>query len=357
MNSVEVDAAGGRYEVVIGKDILTGDIFDISESSSTIVLISEETINELYGARIEDLLCDRGRVIRLVVPAGEASKSLSVANSLIARMAELKVRRNDHVVTLGGGMISDLGGFVASVYMRGLPLIHVPTTLLGQVDASIGGKTGVNLPEGKNLVGTFYQPRQVVCDVGLLKSLPTREFNSGLAEVIKYALCFDPALTELLLTRQEDLKRRESELLEGIVSRCARIKAEIVSEDDRDDHRRLLLNYGHTLGHAIEILGGYERVLHGEAISVGMVCAANLAEARGSIGADAVKLHLELLSAFGLPVRTHFVIEDALRLIAMDKKNLSVDRWILLGRDGPEVVEAISQESIEDAMQMVGGTK
>lgn len=357
MNSVEVDAAGGRYGVVIGHDILTGAIFDISESSTTTVLITEETIDGLYGSWIEDLLCERGRVVRLVVPAGEASKSLSVANSLIARMAELKVRRNDHVVTLGGGMISDLGGFVASIYMRGLPVIHIPTTLLGQVDASIGGKTAVNLPEGKNLVGTFYQPRQVLCDVNLLKSLPDREFNSGLAEVIKYALCFDRGLTDLLLTRQEDLKRRESELLEGIVSRCARIKAEIVSEDDRDDHRRLLLNYGHTLGHALEALGGYERVLHGEAISVGMVCAANLAEARGYLDADTVQLHLELLSAFDLPVRADFLIEDAIRLIAMDKKNLSVNRWVLLGRDGPEVVEDISKESIEDALQKVGGSR
>lgn len=357
MNSVEVDASGGKYEVFIGRDILTEDIFDISRSSTTTVVISEETIDGLYGAFIEDLLCGRGRVVRLVVPAGESSKSLPVANSLISRMAELNVRRNDHVVTLGGGMISDLGGFVASVYMRGVPVIHVPTTLLGQVDASIGGKTAVNLPQGKNLVGTFYQPRQVLCDVRLLESLPDREFSSGFAEVIKYAICFDRELSEQLLASQANLKGRDLDLLEEIVTRCARIKARIVSADDRDESQRLLLNYGHTLGHALESLGEYGRLLHGEAISVGMVCAANLAGSRGSIDPDAVQLHLELLSAFGLPVRTDFVIEDAMRFIAMDKKTRSVNRWILLGDGGPEVVEDISEDAIEDAMQRVGGTR
>ena len=215
------------------------------------------------------------------MPDGEDAKTLRVYETLLHQLATQEAHRDDPVIALGGGAVGDLAGFVASTYMRGVPFIQVPTTLLAQVDAAIGGKAAVNLPEGKNLVGTFSQPRLVVADVDTLATLPEREFRSGLAEVAKYALTLDLELLDMLERDPGPVLARDPATLERLVARCVAAKARTVAEDERDDGRRLVLNYGHTLGHALERLDAFAGRSHGEAVAVGMVFAARLAEARG----------------------------------------------------------------------------
>ena len=220
-------------------------------------------------------------MVHLGVPEGEEAKSLQVMNALERQLATQEAHRDDPIVALGGGAVGDLAGFVAATYMRGVPFVQVPTTLTAQVDAAIGGKTAVNIPEGKNLVGAFHQPVVVLADVGTLATLPDRAFRSGLAEVAKYALTLDLELLEPLERDPSPLLEREPALLEEVVTRCVRAKAAVVAVDERDEGRRLVLNYGHTLGHALERLDAFAGRTHGEAISAGMVFAARLSEALG----------------------------------------------------------------------------
>ncbi len=220
--------------------------------------------------------------MHLPVPAGEEAKTLQVYEALLHQLATQEAHRDDLVVALGGGAVGDVAGFVASTYMRGVPFVQVPTTLLAQVDAAIGGKTAVNLPEGKNLAGTFFQPRVVIADVGTLATLPERDFRSGLAEVAKYGLTLDAELLELLERDPAPVVARDPATLEWIVTRCVAAKASTVAEDEHDSGRRLILNYGHTIGHALERLEAFAGRSHGEAVAVGMMFAARLAEARGT---------------------------------------------------------------------------
>ncbi len=257
------------------------------------------------------------------IPAGEPQKQLGTAAKLYDRMARFRMDRKSLLVAVGGGVITDLGGFVASTYMRGIPVILVPTTLLGQVDAAIGGKTGVNLPQGKNLVGTFYQPRAVFCDTEVLRTLPSREFTAGLGEVAKYVVIRD---AELYCTIENNLAKigaRDPAVLDEIVYRCVKIKADVVSEDERESGLRAILNYGHTIGHGLEAAGNYRALHHGEAVAIGMEAEAFLAKELGMAPAEMLLMQTRLLKLCGLPTRAKKLpLRKVLDAMKLDKKGV-----------------------------------
>jgi 3-dehydroquinate synthase/shikimate kinase/3-dehydroquinate synthase len=270
----------------------------------------------------------------LPVPEGEVSKSIVVAESLWEQMVDGGWHRNDLVVAFGGGVISDVAGFVAATYNRGVPLVNVPTTLLGQVDAAIGGKTGVNLPQGKNLVGVIHQPLMVVCDVDLLRSLPPEELRSGLAEVVKYGLIADATLLTLIERRAEAILAGDPDVLLDVVTRCVSVKASIVSSDETERGVRAHLNYGHTFGHAIEHAAEFRGMRHGEAVALGMMAAAYLARELGRIDEEAVQTHKRVLRAMELPVTANLDLAALERAWRHDKKYLGGVRFVLLSAIG-----------------------
>ena len=252
--------------------------------------------------------------VLITVPAGEKSKRLAIVERCYDQLAAHRLERSSFLVALGGGVVGDLAGFVAATYLRGIPFVQVPTTLLAQVDSSVGGKTGVNLKAGKNLVGSFYQPRLVLCDLDTLKTLPKREYISGLAEVIKYGIISDARLFARLERALPLLLRRQPATLADVVARCCQIKAEVVGQDETEGGLRAILNFGHTLGHAIENSSGYGKYLHGEAIAIGQVAAARLSQNLLGLSAAEVQRIEQLFVRAGLPV--------SLRLNSVRRKKL-----------------------------------
>lgn len=354
MTSVRVELGSRSYDITVGRDLIDTVPEYVTGEPDQIVVIADATVDGLYGDRLERGLGRMGTVHRLLIPSSETAKSWGQAGELLGRMAELKVRRNDLVVTLGGGVASDLGGFVASAYQRGVAVIHLPTTLLGQVDAAIGGKTGVNLPSGKNLAGTFYQPAAVLADVTLLRTLPSRQFRSGMAEVVKYGLCYEPAILDLVEGSRPEIERADPEVMMDLVGRCAQVKARVVSGDETDQTGRIILNYGHTFGHALEAAGNYEVWLHGEAISLGMVFAANLARAMGLLDDASTDLHRQVLDTVGLPTRGQFDADEVVRAWSIDKKFHHGQRWVLLeGLQNPVIRSDVTPVYIEEALSAV----
>ncbi|MGI8426934.1 MAG: 3-dehydroquinate synthase [Actinomycetota bacterium] len=368
MKKVGVALGDRSYEILIGRGLI-GSLLRWLQSiepawaPSQIAILTDDNVDPLYGDTVAKEFLEWAPVGRLVVPAGEQSKSWEVAGDLLERVAELGLHRHDLIVTLGGGVVSDLGGFLASTYLRGIRLIHVPTSLLGQVDAAIGGKTGVNLTAGKNLAGAFYQPRGVVCDVEVLLSLPKEELISGLAEVVKYGLCFEPKLLDHFNPHgapthpggeSNRFHFQDPAVLEDLVFTSAKIKARVVAGDETDRGDRIFLNYGHTFGHALEAVGDYKRFTHGSAISVGMMFAANLALQIGLLDPAGVTLHDKALSAAGLPVRAAFDPGQVKAAWGMDKKRETKQRWVLLESIGSPVIrDDIGETEIAAAMKAV----
>lgn len=267
------------------------------------------------------------------IPSGEAVKSLGSAGAVLSSLARVGLERNDLVVGVGGGVVCDLSGFIASTYHRGIRCAYVPTTLLAQVDASIGGKTAVDLPEGKNLVGTFHQPIAVVCDVATLASLSDEEFVSGLAEVVKYGFIQDPTLLELVENHTDKLRARDASILEEVVRRCVGIKAAIVAVDERDAGPRAVLNYGHTIGHALEAARS-GALRHGEAVALGMVAAALCALEMGYSDDQLVARHRSVLERFGLPARIDTTLTEIEPYLLRDKKASGGPRFVVLREVG-----------------------
>ncbi len=283
-------------------------------------LVSDTNVAPLYadevGASLEAAGCE---VVRVEVPAGEASKSMAVAEEVCRQMIRGGCDRSSFVVALGGGVVGDLAGFVAGIFYRGVPFVQLPTTVVSQVDSSVGGKTGVNAPEGKNLIGAFQQPRLVLADTRTLASLPEREFNEGFAEVIKHAAIRDAAMLDAIMA----VGGAGDASLPGLVARNVAIKARVVEADERETSgERAHLNYGHTVGHAIEAAGGYGRFLHGEAISLGLVAAGTISEQTAGLPAADADRVVEALEKFGLPTRLPPDLETArlLELMRRDKK-------------------------------------
>lgn len=340
------------YDILVGEggmNELGPRVADMGAARAAI--ITDSHVSEIAQIRVEPVLAEHLPTHRIELPAGESSKSLASASEIYEKLLELGLRRDDLIVTVGGGMVGDLGGFVASTFLRGLPLIHVPTTLLAQVDAAIGGKTAVNLGRGKNLVGTFYQPALVVCDTSLLATLPDRQFRSGAAEVVKYALTFGGGLLDRL---RSDPWPPSGHGLDETVALCVDAKARVVSGDPIDRGERLFLNYGHTLGHAIEAAGGYERWTHGEAISLGMVFAAAVSHAMGLVKEDVVQLHRELLDRVGLPVRDEIPRAETESSMSLDKKHTENQRWVLLeGIARPVVRDDVPRSAIDAGFEAI----
>lgn len=278
-----------------------------------------------YARRVEEDLNTAGvSTIVSALPAGELQKTLATAGKLHRQLARSGMDRTSVLMAVGGGVITDLGGFVASTYMRGIQVCLFPTTLLGQVDAAIGGKTGVNLPQGKNLVGTFYQPRLVLCDPSVLKTLPPREYVSGFGEVVKYGMIRDASLFEYLEHNVAGIRGRDTDVLDEIVHRCAAIKADVVAKDERESGERAILNYGHTIGHALEAAGNYRTLHHGEAVSIGMEAEAILSMELGIAPLEVLASQNHLLKLCGLPTRVKAMAQKkVLSALKLDKKNVS----------------------------------
>ena len=304
-------------------------------------IVSDEGVFPLYGARVTKILGDAGFAVdSLVVPQGERSKSFETAVSIYDWLVDCRAERGDNIVALGGGMVGDLAGFVAATFLRGLPLVQVPTSLIGMVDSSIGGKVAVNHTQGKNLIGAFYQPRLVIADTQALNTLPKRELVSGWAEVVKHAMIRDLRLLELLEQRAEGLLALERVVTSDVVARSAAIKAKIVSMDERERGIRVMLNYGHTIAHGLEAATNYERFLHGEAVAIGMMGAAIISRDVGLLFQGVVERQQALLGRFGLPTTFSGVdIERILQATELDKKvKGKMVRWVLLRAIGQPVI-------------------
>jgi 3-dehydroquinate synthase len=287
-------------------------------------VISDSNVAPRYARKVSGALKKAGfGPVLVTVPAGETAKSLATVARCCDELASHRLERKSFIVALGGGVVGDLAGFVAATYLRGIPFVQVPTTLLAQVDSSVGGKVGVNLKSGKNLVGAFYQPRLVICDLDSLATLPEREYRSGLAEVIKYGIIYDARLFAKIERSLPQLLAREARVLTDIVARCCEIKAEIVGRDETESGQRALLNFGHTIGHALEAISHYGKFLHGEAISIGQVAAANLsAKLTGLPIKDAERI-ARLFQAAGLPIELMLNGSQRPKLLAamkLDKK-------------------------------------
>lgn len=296
--------------------------------------------------------------VLLTVPAGETAKRLKQVEACFNQLAAHRLERKSFIVALGGGVVGDLAGFVAASYLRGIPFVQVPTTLLAQVDSSVGGKTGVNLAAGKNLVGAFYQPRLVLCDLATFRTLPEREFRAGLAEVIKYGIIYDAELFARLERDMAKILRRDAASLAHIVARSCEIKADVVSQDETESGLRAILNYGHTIGHAIEAITAYGRYLHGEAISIGQVAAAHLSAELLGLPVNDVERIRALFVAAGLPVSIKLTTAQRTKLLAamtLDKKVSGGEiKFVLAERIGKVVWgQRVPTAAINDALTHV----
>ncbi|HZP26354.1 MAG TPA: 3-dehydroquinate synthase [Dehalococcoidia bacterium] len=304
-------------------------------------LISDNNVWPRHGAAASAALQEAGfETPSYLVLAGEASKSMETAAGFFDWLVGQRAERRDAIVALGGGVITDLGGYAAATFARGVPLVQVPTSLLGMVDAAIGGKVAVNHKEAKNLIGAFYQPRLVVADVATLSTLPLRELTSGWAEAIKHAFIADEGLLQTLESRTESITTLEPEVATPVIERSIAIKAEVVSIDEREEGLRTTLNYGHTLAHALEAATDYTTLLHGEAVAIGMMCAATISERMGLLPAEVVERQRALLTRFGLPVISPLVDrERVLAAMSLDKKVAAGSvRWVLLEGVGRPVI-------------------
>jgi 3-dehydroquinate synthase len=351
MDRLQIDLGARSYPILIGQGLLQdAGVVAAAVASRDVLVVTNETVAPLYLARLAQGLAGR-RVATVVLPDGEQYKTLATVERILDALVAGRMNRDACVVALGGGVVGDMAGFAAACYQRGVDYVQVPTTLLAQVDSSVGGKTGVNHPGGKNLIGAFHQPRAVVSDIGTLATLPPRELRAGLAEVIKYGLIADVAFLGWIEDNLAALLALDGDALTHAVRRSCEIKAAIVAEDEREHGRRALLNLGHTFGHAIETATGYGEWLHGEAVGTGMLIAADLSQRLGWLGAaDVARVH-GLLDRAGLPTQAPPVgAGRALELMGMDKKVLAGRiRLVLLRALGDAVVSGDYPAAMLDA--------
>ncbi|MBF0488317.1 MAG: 3-dehydroquinate synthase [Nitrospirae bacterium] len=353
MDNLTVNLGERSYEISIG----AGAIDSLGEKLSSlgfnkkIVIVSNETVFKHYGACVSQSLNKAGfEVFPIFIPDGEAYKDMRYVESVLNEMFTVGLDRKSAVVALGGGVVGDLAGFAASIYMRGIALVQVPTTLLSQVDSSVGGKTGVNNPFGKNMIGTFYQPRFVCIDIDTLKTLPERELRAGIAEVIKYGIIRDAALFAFLKDNRQKILSRDSAALKHIIHTSCRIKAEVVSKDEREAGLREILNCGHTAGHALETVTQYTQYLHGEAVAWGMYAEARIAAALGLLPAAALKEIRDLIEGYGLPtsIPKGIAIGSLVEAMIYDKKTVAgAIKFVLPTEIGKvKIIKGIEKEFI-----------
>ena len=306
MRTVNVPLGNRSYEIKIGGGLLAalGGQCARLKLGPRCAIITDTNVGKRFAKPAFNSLARAGfSPALIVVPSGETAKSLKSVQTCYDQLAVHRLERQSFIVALGGGVVGDLAGFVAATYLRGIAFVQAPTTLLAQVDSSVGGKVGVNLKAGKNLVGAFYQPRLVLCDLDTLQTLPEREFRAGLAEVIKYGIIYDAKLFAQLERDFPGLLRRDHQTLAAVVARCCEIKAEVVGQDETEGHLRAILNFGHTIGHALEAICGYGKFLHGEAISIGQVAAVKISRRVPGLSKRDAERIINLFKRAGLPVQ------------------------------------------------------
>jgi 3-dehydroquinate synthase len=350
MKQINVILGERSYPIRIGADLLLDpSLLPESLSGRHVLVISNETIAPLYLDRVMAALQGYAAT-SVILPDGEQHKTFDNVARVLDQLAAMGANRDATIIALGGGVIGDLSGFAAACWMRGIAFVQIPTTLLAMVDSSVGGKTGVNLPAGKNLVGAFHQPRAVIIDTATLGTLPHREYLAGLAEVVKYGAIGDVAFFKWLEDNVEPLLARDSTALSYAIATSCEHKAGVVARDEREEGERALLNFGHTFGHALEVEAGYGQLLHGEAVAIGMLLAARLSAALGLAPVDDGDRLENLLTALGLPARLPNG-SDPTRLLArmrLDKKSLSGQLRLILWRGvgKAEIVGGIDEKAI-----------
>ncbi|MFQ5850504.1 MAG: 3-dehydroquinate synthase [Candidatus Binatia bacterium] len=328
MRTLTVNLGDRSYPIHLGEGLLprSGDLLKRAGFTDKVGIITNPTLAELFLKPVQESLSRSGfRVTPLLVPEGEEHKNLKSLSSIYDRLISERFERSSSLIALGGGVIGDLAGFAAATFLRGIPYIQIPTTLLAQVDASVGGKTGINHQEGKNLIGAFYQPRLVLIDVGVLRTLTRRELVAGLAEVIKYGIIEDPQLFSLLEENLESLLSLNRDLLEKAVAASCTIKARVVEKDEREDDYRSVLNFGHTIGHALESLTGYEKLLHGEAVAIGMAQATSISRGEGFCDEESLERIHHLIKGAGLPteIPSGIKFRELVKKLEVDKKSVA----------------------------------
>lgn len=314
MKTININASK-KYDVCIGSDIIAADSFLLENiQDKSVMIVSDDNVFTLYGERIQKLLEKNGnRVLTFVFPHGEQSKTLQVYSELQEEMCKGRMTRSDVIVALGGGVTGDLAGFAAATYQRGIGFIQLPTSLLAAVDSSVGGKTGVDLTAGKNQVGAFYQPLHVLCDINMLDTLPEDEYRNGCAEIIKYAMIGNARLFDHL----GEVSVRDD--YENVISTCVAMKRDFVEKDEFDTGARMLLNFGHTIGHAVESCSGYS-IPHGQAVAIGMAIITKASASMGYCDIDVYEKLLALLNKYELPVASAYMADELAAVIMNDKK-------------------------------------
>jgi len=324
MEIIDIRLWGHAYQTGIEAGLLSLRI-ELPDFYRRCAVITDRNVARLYGTRVRRALSRKGlKVETFAIPPGERSKTLRTIEALARRLLRAGMERGDIIAALGGGVVGDIAGFLAATYMRGVDYVQIPTTLIAQVDSSIGGKTGVNLREGKNLLGSFHQPVAVLTDPKVLRTLPTRHFNNGMAEVIKTAAIGNARLFRFIEDNASKIRSLRPNVLAHIIAECCRLKARIVEKDERESGIRAMLNFGHTVGHALEAAEGYRSLLHGEAVSIGMVAAAKIARHVGAASGKTAERLIALLQEFGLPTSLRPVkrldVNMLVRAMKADKK-------------------------------------
>jgi len=350
IKQIKVALEDRSYNIMIQAGILrnANDILSPFCSKSSILVITDSNVDPLYSDKIES------KYSKFIFPAGEKHKTIDTITNICRKAVETGLDRKSLIMALGGGVCGDMAGFAAAVYMRGIEFIQIPTTLLAMVDSSVGGKTGVDLPEGKNLVGAFWQPKLVLIDPETLKTLPMEEVRNGLAEVVKYGMIYDWKFFQLLENNIEALKNLDMDFYTEMIQRCCEIKAEVVAQDEREGGLRAILNYGHTFGHAVELLSNFE-IAHGAAVSIGMAVAVELGVMTKRISKDYAERQNTLLKKLGLPIRipSGFDSEKIYGAMLHDKKTVgSKVKLILPDGDGAvSIVDNIDSDLIIQAIR------
>jgi 3-dehydroquinate synthase len=335
MDTVFVELGARRYPIYIGQNLIENALNYLGPlDGQQIAVVTNPTVNKLYGERLRSAL-DGFAVDWFEMEDGEAHKNFQTYSQLMDFLMAARHNRTTCVLALGGGVVGDMAGFAAATFQRGVKFVQIPTTLLAQVDSSVGGKTAVNHPAGKNMIGAFYQPQSVLISTDVLQTLPAREYAAGLAEVVKYGMIEDPKLFDYMVEHVDAIKNQNADVLRHVIQRSCEIKAAVVAADEREGGVRAILNFGHTFGHAIENLTGYGTLLHGEAVAVGMLMATRFSQRLGRAPQNVFPKLRELLEAFGLPTRLPSGVTSAelLDAMGMDKKTVDGQIRFVLGRE------------------------